>query len=493
MTVQEALQNIKNAILGRDVRQSIHDGIKAIDEESKADMEAKQAAIDEYTKRQDGVISDYTGRMDILNSKYEEQIKNMTLESPSDVEIVDARRTSGNIVCSTLKERLDTEFSEKANIIDPVFSGSFSMGRNLESEIGEHSHAEGYKTTASGRYSYAEGSETTAMDYASHAEGDRTTASGRYSHAEGSETTASGYASHAEGVLTKASGSKSHAEGSGTTANGIESHAEGNGTKANGDCSHAEGWTSAANGDCSHAGGYGTIANDHQFTIGRWNDEVIGPSSTEDGITNKTIFIIGNGRYIQRSNCIRITDAGTIYSASGSVISGADYAEFFEWKDGNKNGEDRVGYFVTFDTENMIKKASENDYILGITSGNPCIIGNGDECWTRKRIMDDFNRFVYEDVEYTDEKTGEKRKTKFYKINPDYDETLEYTQRIDRKEWAAVGMLGVIPVRDDGTSEVNGYCKVKDGGIATKCDTYGVNSYRVISRVSENVVNVVFR
>lgn len=434
LSLQECLENIKNAVLGRDVRQSIHDGIKGIDDESKADMEAKQTAIDEYTKRQDGVISDYTGKMDLLNSKYEEQIKNMTLESPSDAEIVDARRGEDETVYDTLKERLDTEFSEKASIVDPIFTGSFSMGRKEGSNIGIASHAEGGGTIASASNS--------------HAEGGLTTASGHYSHAEGLNTIASGEYSHAEGYWTEAKGDHSHAEGCNTIA-----------------------------GEGQHACGYNNV----EVPVG-------GP-----GATNGTAYVIGNGYDNEKSNCFRITYNGNIYSASGSVITGADYAEYFEWKDGNQNGEDRVGYFVTFDTENKIKKASENDYILGITSGNPCLIGNGDECWSGKRIMDEFNRFVYEDVEYTDVETGEKKKTKFYKINPDYDETMEYTQRMDRKEWDTVGMLGVIPVRDDGTCEVNGYCKVKDGGIATRCDIFGANSYRVISRVSKNVVNVVFR
>lgn len=98
MTIQEALNNIKNAVFGRDVRQSIHDGIDTINKESKADMAAKQKTIDTYTMK-----------MDLMDDKYEEQIKNMTLESPSDAEIVDARRTAGDTVYSTLKERLDED------------------------------------------------------------------------------------------------------------------------------------------------------------------------------------------------------------------------------------------------------------------------------------------------------------------------------------------------------------------------------------------------
>ena len=130
MTVQQALDNILHAILGRDVRQSIYDGIDTINKESKADMLEKQETIDnytkqqnatidnykeeqqktieDYTKRQDGVISNYTGKMDLLNTKYEQQIKNMTLDSPSDVEIVDARMGADGKEYNTLRDRLDS-------------------------------------------------------------------------------------------------------------------------------------------------------------------------------------------------------------------------------------------------------------------------------------------------------------------------------------------------------------------------------------------------
>jgi hypothetical protein len=76
-----------------------------------------------------------------------------------------------------------------------------------------------------------------------------------------------------------------------------------------------------------------------------------------------------------------------------------------------------------------------------------------------------------------------------YKENPEYDNTRPYTQRIDRPEWAAVGMLGVLSVRDDGTCKVNGYCAVADGGIATASDI----GYRVIKRISDNVVKVILK
>lgn len=55
-------------------------------------------------------------------------------------------------------------------------------------------------------------------------------------------------------------------------------------------------------------------------------------------------------------------------------------------------------------------------------------------------------------------------------------------------------MMGVLAVRDDGTCQVNGYCQVTDGGIATAASAYiPGQTYRVIKRVNDNVVKVIFR
>ena len=139
--------------------------------------------------------------------------------------------------------------------VNPVCSGSFSLNRKADTTVGEKSHAEGNKTTASGYGSHAEGGATTASGDNSHAEGNKTTASENNSHAEGSVTTASGNTSHAEGYITTASGAFSHAEGEGTMASGDNSHAEGSNTTASGDNSHAEGFNTKASGKYSHVQG----------------------------------------------------------------------------------------------------------------------------------------------------------------------------------------------------------------------------------------------
>ena len=409
-----------------------------------------------------------------------------------------------------------TEYMSTDN---PVGSGSFSMNRKADTVIGTKSHAEGSNTEASGNCSHSEGYATTASGVCSHAEGyytiasgdcshaegssfldddgniaKYTEASGDYSHAEGRGTTASGMASHAEGVWTTASGEYgSHAEGEYTTASGFGSHAEGVNTIASGNYSHAEGDNTEASGNCSHAEGLWTIASNYQHAQGCHNNELFGGIGSG---TTGTAFIIGNGTLDSRSNAFRVDYSGEVYATSSSINTGADYAEFFEWQDANPNVEDRRGYFVTLDGEN-IKIAEPNDYILGIVSGQPAVIGNGDEDWRGRYILDEFGAFIIEEFQYEekvfDKETGKtntviKTGTK-YKENPEYNPSLPYVQRKDRPEWDAVGMVGVLSVRDDGTCKVNGYCTVAEGGIATASE----NGYRVIKRVSDNIIKVIFK
>lgn len=362
-------------------------------------------------------------------------------------------------VTSNIQTQLDGKASsshahnEYMTKSDPVGTGSFSMNRLTNSFVGAYSHAEGLSTAAYGMASHAEGIDTTAGDY-SHAEGRNTTASGDCSHAEGSCTTASGACSHAEGDNTAACGLASHAEGSYTTA------------------------------------------LDYQHAQGHYNNTTNAKEGIASGSGDGTAFVIGNGTSSSKSNAFRVSYAGKPYGKSSFTTAGCDYAEFFEWKDLNPNDEDRRGYFVTLD-EDKIKIAEPNDYILGIISGQPSVVGNGDEDWLGRYVFDEFGAYVYEDFEYEvdefDKETGEKitvtKTGKKYKENPDYDPTIPYIQREDRPEWDYVGMLGVLSVRDDGTCKVNGYCTVAEGGIATASET----GYRVIKRVNENIVKVIFR
>ena len=268
------------------------------------------------------------------------------------------------------------------------------------------------------------------------------------------------------------------------------------GNTASGDYSHAEGYNTTASGYASHAGGYNTTALAYQQAQGHYNNTSTAVAGSSSGTGSGTAFVIGNGTSSSASNAFRVTYGGKVYCDDSYMSNGADYAEYFEWLDGNPNNEDRRGYFVTLDGE-MIRIAQPDDYVLGVVSALPSVIGNSDEDWRNRYIYDEFGNYIEEEFEYqeevTDEETGEtiavtKTGTK-WKENPDYDSSIPYIQRADRPEWDAIGMVGVLALRDDGTCQVNGFCKVAEGGIATASTT----GYRVIKRVNDHIIKIIFK
>nr|DAV45619.1 MAG TPA: peptidase [Caudoviricetes sp.] len=416
----------------------------------------------------------------------------------SDVQIVN----QGNVASSEFSHAEGTKTTAAGY-------ASHAEGEATEAK-GYASHAEGFHTTASGNYSHAEGAYTTASENNSHAEGNSTKASGTYAHAEGTLSKASGAAAHAEGLTTTASGMAAHAEGQNATASGESSHAEGNSTKASESNSHAEGESTTASGvnshaegiftkaigANSHASGASTTANDYQFVTGKYNTDKTGCTDTSDQSTDNSIFIIGYGTATTKANAFRVTAAGNCMGAQSFGSSGADYAEFFEWLDGNESTEDRRGLFVTLDGDKIRLATAADDYIVGVISVNPSVVGDvQSENWHGMYKKDVFGQPLTETVEVpesTDEETGRvvpAHTFTRYVVNPDYDPDEEYTSREFRKEWACVGLMGKLIVVDDGTCEVNGYCKAADGGKATKADT----GYRVTKRIDGTHIQILYR
>jgi len=70
------------------------------------------------------------------------------------------------------------------------------------------------------------------------------------------------------------------------------------------------------------------------------------------------------------------------------------------------------------------------------------------------------------------------------KLNPAYDPSRPYQPRGERKEWAAVGMMGKLRIRDDGTCLPGGFCRPNDSGVATASE----QGYRVLDRLDANKV-----
>ena len=178
---------------------------------------------------------------------------------------------------------------------------------------------------------------------------------------------------------------------------------------------------------------------------------------------------------------------GTSNADGAWSSSGVDYAEYFEWADGNPDNEDRVGKSVSL-VEEKIKIAESGETAIGIVSGRPSFTaGNAGLRWNQKYQKDEFDRYIMEDyvVVYWEEddfeelynvmekgvliakKTVKKKKTIKHsyatedvpdgltvpdratrttqqrrKPNPSFDADLVYVPRIERKEWSAVGVVG---------------------------------------------------
>jgi hypothetical protein len=152
----------------------------------------------------------------------------------------------------------------------------------------------------------------------------------------------------------------------------------------------------------------------------------------------------------------------------------SDYAEYFEWVDGNPGSDDRVGYTVSL-VGNKIKIAENGDVVLGIVSANPAIVGDAAELnWSGIYLTDDWGRTItepYHVFTWTDEE-GKSHSCTSYEdqtgvpndavrsdvdpagnpfvrpaVNPDYDPDTKYVPRSKRKEWAPIGLLGKLRMR----------------------------------------------
>jgi len=137
---------------------------------------------------------------------------------------------------------------------------------------------------------------------------------------------------------------------------------------------------------------------------------------------------------------------------NGVEVHAADYADMFEWSDGNRDAEDRIGLSVVLDGEGGIRIATGEDPpedVVGIVSGTACIVGNAPmQHWHGTFLYDDFGR-------PTDEP------------NPDYDESLEYIPRQERPEWAIIGMTGRIHLRK-GSPAHPSWRKIRDVSAVTE-------------------------
>jgi hypothetical protein len=204
----------------------------------------------------------------------------------------------------------------------------------------------------------------------------------------------------------------------------------------------------------------------------------------------------GNGNDLE----FKFTGEGNA-SADGSFSGGgADYAEYFEWKDGNSSSEDRVGISVKLDGDKIVASSDSDNAsdIIGVISANPAVTGDSANLkWNNKYLTDDYGRYLKEEyttTEWTEVKTNsgvKQEKHHVYetdkipsdvtvpsdakviseddkgakltrrKLNPDYDASKTYVSRPERKEWDAVGLMGKLRMKKGQKTGTN-WIKMRD-------------------------------
>lgn len=203
------------------------------------------------------------------------------------------------------------------------------------------------------------------------------------------------------------------------------------------------------------------------------------PTAANPATNTGDLFVIGSGLQSgAKSNAFRVTASGAVMGTQAYTATGADFAEAFEWVDGNPNNEDRRGLFVTLDGEKIRLATADDDYIAGVVSAAPTVVGDAHtDDWQGKYVTDVFGARVLEN--------------EAWKLSDGFDETKDdnYTSRLERPEWSAVGLVGKLVVVDDGTCQVNGYCYPSENGIATAAES----GYRVMARIDDNHVRVLLK
>jgi len=190
---------------------------------------------------------------------------------------------------------------------------------------------------------------------------------------------------------------------------------------------------------------------------------------TNDTNPNEYVFVGGgNKRFTFELN------NGAAYFDGTLSQSNYDYAEYFEWEDGNLDNEDRRGYSVVLRTDGKIMKATSDDEptnIIGIVSGTSSIVGDAAGYdWHGKYEVDEWGTKVTDEVyqltwtedgenhSYDEDRVPEgitvpesgvsRRLHNRERIAPGYDDTVVYIPRDKRKEWCTVGLLGKVRLRD---------------------------------------------
>lgn len=202
-----------------------------------------------------------------------------------------------------------------------------------------------------------------------------------------------------------------------------------------------------------------TTETKNNLLIGRYNqidgsyinNAVVCGYYNNPNTVNKALLVVGNGNGTsgdpdERRNALVVYEDGKTYSPVFTTQN-ADYAELFEVYDETIPIKDYEYKFITLIDDKVKIASNEDDYILGVYSLKPGIIGN-------------------------------------YNLD-----------ELNNKKNIQVGLLGRLIVIDNNTCKSNSYCKVDKNGYAIPYDKSDgdVPHYRVMKRIDNNKILIMFK
>jgi hypothetical protein len=246
-----------------------------------------------------------------------------------------------------------------------------------------------------------------------------------------------------------------------------------------------------------HQGGQSVSAGHFRCTHASYDDDVFKASTNRSA--NSGFHIAEFSANNEGDPKCRVRGDGALSIDGGSLtVNGADYAEYFEWKDGNSSSEDRRGYSVVLDGNQIVKATDSDDAanIIGVISALPVVIGDAQPmAWKEKYELDVWGNRVWEDYTQTEWTIVEEGKDDVYhsyqtdkiptgvtapddavvtskekdgttnlkreKLNSSYDPSATYIPREDRKEWDAVGLMGKLRMKKGQPTGTN-WIKMRD-------------------------------
>lgn len=195
-----------------------------------------------------------------------------------------------------------------------------------------------------------------------------------------------------------------------------------------------------------------------------------------------------------------------------SLIKPIGYAEMYELTSQEQYAQ---GRFVGFSKEQPNKielfDKTKNDFIVGVSSACSAVLSDIHEEWPKKYKSNEYgDAYVtiqpiavgskeYDEINERPIICTRRADRYVPFINEEFDENQQYVNRLNRKDWIRVVLLGKAIVTDNGVCKPGEWCKPYEGkdeelkGTAVKATSKDKNSFYVVDRYSDSTIIILVK